>query len=41
MTYTLSTITYASVVSRETVRIALTLATLNDFPVKVSDIQND
>ena len=35
-----STITYSSVVSRETVRISLTLAALNDFPVKVADIQN-
>ena len=32
--------TYASVVSRETVRIALTLAALNDLQVKSSDIQN-
>lgn len=32
--------TYASVVSRETVRIALTLAALNDLQVKTSDIQN-
>ena len=35
-----ATITYASVVSRETVRIALTIAALNDLPVKVADIQN-
>ena len=35
-----STITYASVFSRETVRIALKLVSLNDFPVKVADIQN-
>ena len=34
------TLTYASVVSRETVRIALTLAALNDLEVKASDIQN-
>ena len=33
-----STITYASVVSRETVRIALTLYFLDDFPVKIADI---
>ena len=33
-------VTYASVVSRETVRIALTLAALNDLEVKVADIQN-
>jgi hypothetical protein len=32
--------TYSSVVSRETVRIALTLAALNDLDVKSSDIQN-
>ena len=31
--------TYSSVVSRETVRIALTLAALNDLDVKSSDIQ--
>ena len=35
-----STITYASVVYRETVNIALTLAALNDFLVKVRYIQN-
>jgi hypothetical protein len=35
-----STITYASVVSRESVRIALTLAALNDLQVKSADIQN-
>ncbi len=32
--------TYASVVSRETVRIALTLAAFNDLEVKVADILN-
>ena len=32
--------TYASVVSRETVRIALTYAALNDLEVKGSDIKN-
>ena len=32
--------TYASVVSRETVRIALTIAALHDLEVKVGDIQN-
>jgi len=32
--------TYASVVSRETVRIALTYAALNDLEVKGADIQN-
>lgn len=31
---------YASVVSRETVRIALPIAALNDLEVKSSDIQN-
>ena len=31
---------FASVVSRESVRIALTLAALNDLEVKTSDIQN-
>ena len=32
---------YVSVLSREIARIALTLAALNELPVKVSDIQND
>ena len=32
-------LTFASVVSRESVRIALTLAALNDLEVKTSDIQ--
>ena len=36
-----STITYASVVLRKTVIIALWLSYLNDLPVKVADIQND
>ena len=31
---------YSSVISRETVRIALTIAALNDLEVKASDIQN-
>ena len=35
-----ATLTYASVVSRDTVRIALTLAALNGLEVKTSDIQN-
>ena len=35
-----ATITYAIVMSRETVRIDLTLAALNDLPVKFADIQN-
>ena len=34
------TITYASVVSKETVRIALTLAALNALEVKAADIMN-
>ena len=38
VTETPSTITHARVVSRYTVRIALKLAALNDFPVKVEDI---
>ena len=33
-------LTYSSVVARDTVRIALTLAALNDLEVKTSDIQN-
>ena len=32
--------TYASVVSQDTVRIALTIAALNDLQVKASDVQN-
>jgi hypothetical protein len=35
-----ATITYASVVSRETVRLALTIASLNDLKVKVGDVLN-
>jgi hypothetical protein len=35
-----ASLTYASVVSRESVRIALTLAALNDLKVKAADIQN-
>jgi hypothetical protein len=35
-----ATITYASVVSRETVRLALTFASLNDLEVKVGDVLN-
>ena len=35
-----STITYAIVVSREKVRLALTIATLNGFQVKAADIVN-
>ena len=33
-------ITYASVVSRETMKIDLKLSSLNDLPVKVADIRN-
>ena len=40
MTEAPATITYASVVSRESVRIALTLAALNDLEVKTADIEN-
>ena len=32
--------TYPSVISRETVHIALTIVVLNDLEVKASDIQN-
>ncbi len=35
-----ATITYASVVSRETVHLALTIASLNDLKVKVGDVLN-
>jgi hypothetical protein len=35
-----ATITYASVVSRETMRLALTFASLNDLEVKVGDVLN-
>jgi hypothetical protein len=35
-----ATITYASVVSRETVRLALTFASLNDLKVKLGDVLN-
>ena len=35
-----ATITYNIVVSRETVRIDLTLSALNEFPLKLADIQN-
>jgi hypothetical protein len=39
-TETPANLTYASVVSRDTVRIALTIAALNALEVKTSDIQN-
>ena len=35
-----ATMTYASVVSRETVRVALTIAALNDLEVKAGDVLN-
>ena len=35
-----ATITYASVMSRETVRLALTFASLNDLEVKVGNVRN-
>ena len=41
MTEALATITYASVVSREKVRIALMIAALNDLEVKSGDILTD
>jgi hypothetical protein len=40
MTKAPATITYASVVSRETVLIALLMAALNDLNVKVGDVLN-
>jgi hypothetical protein len=40
MTGAPTTMTYASVVSRETVCIALTIAALNDLEVKAADILN-
>ena len=40
MTEALATITYASVVSRDTVRIALMIATINDLEVKFCNILN-
>eukprot|EP00978_Attheya_sp_CCMP212_P009387 scaffold22200_cov31-Attheya_sp.AAC.2 len=40
MTEAPATLTYASVVSRESVRIALTLAALNGLDVKTADIAN-
>ena len=39
-TETPATMTYASVVGRETVRVALTLAALNGLEVKAADIEN-
>ena len=40
MTKAPATLTYASVVSRETVRIALTVAALNDIDVWAADVLN-
>ncbi len=40
MTKAPATIIYASVVSRETMRLALTFASLNDLEVKVGDVLN-
>ena len=40
MTKAPATLTYASVVSRETVRIALTIAALNGLQVKCGDVMN-
>jgi hypothetical protein len=40
MTETPASMTYASVVSRESVHIALMLAALNDLQVKTADIEN-
>ena len=40
MTKALATIMYASVISRETVRIVLMIAALNDHQVKLGDILN-
>ena len=41
MTEAPATLTYSSVVSRESVRIALTVAALNNLEVKTADIQNE
>lgn len=38
--HTSETVTYASVVSRESVQITLTLEVLNDLQVKTADIKN-
>ena len=40
MTEPPATLTYASIVSRETVCIALTIAALNDLELKAGNIQN-
>ena len=40
MTNTPNTLTYSSVISRDSVRIALTIAALNELSVVACDIQN-
>jgi hypothetical protein len=35
-----ASLTYASVISTESVRIALTMAALNDLEVKIGDVEN-
>ncbi|KAL7524009.1 hypothetical protein ACHAWF_000783 [Thalassiosira exigua] len=40
VTEALATMTNASIVSRETVRLALTIAALNDLEVKCGDVMN-
>ena len=40
MTKAPAAVTYASVASRETVRIALTIAVLNEIEVKCGDVMN-
>ncbi len=40
LTETPGTITYASVVSRETMRLAVTFVSLNDLEYKVGDVLN-
>ena len=40
MTHTLDTITYSSVVTRETVCITLSMAVLHDLKVKTADVLN-
>ena len=41
MTETPKCMTYSSVVGRETVRIVLTIAALNDLQVKAGDVMNE
>ena len=40
MIHTLDTITYSSVVNRETVCIALTMVALHDLEIKAADVLN-